>query len=152
MAAMLRLLCVVGFVLAAYALYVEEMSKSHPGFVALCDISSGVSCSKVFSSPYGHMLFGQPNALFGAVYYVAMLIGTSGPFSHHAIFYQLVLLASGGAAAFSVLLAILLRKLGDFCILCMATWVVNFALLYLSWTRLGAFMRGGKAGTKTKGA
>ncbi len=37
----------VGIVLAGYALYVDAQVHANPGFVALCDISAHVSCSKV---------------------------------------------------------------------------------------------------------
>ena len=139
---LIRLLCVAGLVLSVYALYVEEQAQSNPGFEALCDFSATVSCSKVFTHRYGHLLFGLPNALYGTAYYVAMVVGTLPLFSQHAVFYQAVLAAAGGAAAFSVLLAVLLRELGDMCVLCMATWVINFLLLLLSYRRYAAFVAG----------
>jgi hypothetical protein len=38
--------------------------------------------------------------------------------------------SSRAAQAFSVLLAVLLYRLGDFCLLCISTHVINFLLLY----------------------
>ncbi len=53
MAAVVRVLAVLGFVLSAYALYVEVAKTTDTGYVAACDINAWVSCSRVFSSPYG---------------------------------------------------------------------------------------------------
>ena len=40
-------LSVVGILLSLYAIYVESMGESHPGYVALCDYEGMFSCSKV---------------------------------------------------------------------------------------------------------
>lgn len=42
--------CVLGIILSMYGLYVENKMHADPGFVALCDLGSWASCSKVFSS------------------------------------------------------------------------------------------------------
>lgn len=49
-------LCVMGSMISMYAIYVEHMSHNDPGYVAMCDISEEVSCSKVLSGEYGKIL------------------------------------------------------------------------------------------------
>ena len=49
-------LCGVGILISVYAIYVEYMSHSNPDYVAMCDISEEISCSKVLSGEYGKML------------------------------------------------------------------------------------------------
>ena len=82
-----RVLCLFGLLLSCYALYVEHKASVTPGFEALCDIGPYISCSKVttdappwlwtlplhhcvqvFTSEWGHVFFGLPNALLGKIY------------------------------------------------------------------------------------
>lgn len=72
-------LSLLGIVLSVYAYHVETTAQADPTYVAWCDLSQYVkwiSCSKVFTSKYGHVLsyiglvekgsdFDQPNALLG---------------------------------------------------------------------------------------
>jgi len=51
--------------------------------------------------------------------------------------------------AFSILLAYLLNDLGDFCILCVTTYFINFALLYKTYGNLSAGSQPAKR-TKTQ--
>mmetsp|Transcript_10308 Transcript_10308/g.14951 ORF Transcript_10308/g.14951 Transcript_10308/m.14951 type:complete len:149 (+) Transcript_10308:118-564(+) len=123
----------VGIILASYALYVEHQTSVNPNYEALCDVSvlgKMFSCSKVFNSEYGHLLFGVPNAAWGLVFYIAAILYnyvTFIPFRQH-----LFLLANLVSTGFTVYLATCLIRLGDFCIVCTSTYVVNAILMYLS--------------------
>lgn len=46
-ATLVRTVCLIGILLSAYALYVESRKEADPGYEALCDVSSWISCSKV---------------------------------------------------------------------------------------------------------
>ena len=46
------LLCITGLLVSTYAYYVEFNKEKDSDFVAMCDISAFVSCSKVFTSRY----------------------------------------------------------------------------------------------------
>lgn len=44
------LVCLLGIMLSLYAFHVEREKARDPSYKAMCDVSSSVSCSKVFSS------------------------------------------------------------------------------------------------------
>ena len=44
--------CVLGILISIYAYHVETAHEKDATFRALCDISKGISCTKVFSSRY----------------------------------------------------------------------------------------------------
>ncbi|XP_061658818.1 vitamin K epoxide reductase complex subunit 1-like protein 1 isoform X2 [Syngnathoides biaculeatus] len=44
------LVCLLGILLSVYAFHVEREKARDPTYKALCDVSSSISCSKVFSS------------------------------------------------------------------------------------------------------
>ena len=68
---------IVGLAVSLYALYVEHQSAINLEYSALCDVQSlGISCSKVFSSEYGRIMYhfglvsrssplNLPNAAYG---------------------------------------------------------------------------------------
>ena len=67
-------LCSLGVFLSCYALYVEFQASVNPEFRAFCDISSFMSCSKVFTSEYGHLFPFLPNAAYGLITYFTLII------------------------------------------------------------------------------
>lgn len=44
------LVCLLGILLSLYAFHVEREKARDPSYKAMCDVSSSISCSKVFSS------------------------------------------------------------------------------------------------------
>lgn len=44
------LVCLLGILLSLYAFHVEREHARDPSYKALCDVSSSISCSKVFGS------------------------------------------------------------------------------------------------------
>ncbi|XP_067866405.1 vitamin K epoxide reductase complex subunit 1-like protein 1 isoform X1 [Heterodontus francisci] len=42
--------CLLGVLLSVYAYHVESARASEPGYVAMCDVSEQMSCTKVFGS------------------------------------------------------------------------------------------------------
>lgn len=42
--------CLLGILLSIYAFHVEREKARDPSYTAMCDVSSSISCSKVFSS------------------------------------------------------------------------------------------------------
>lgn len=147
-------LCFLGFIISAYALYVEfktshsvQSSTDADGpyfheseFKALCDIESiGASCSAVFKLPEGRLLtyfsivpedsiFDIPNAGLGLLYYVTVF--TVETFSPKARFVQkLTILLNAAALSSSIFLAIKLIQLGEFCIVCWTAHIINSILI-----------------------
>ena len=145
MVRLLPFVIAVGFMLAAYAFYVEqrfhEAQRLGTQYRAYCDIGM-FSCTKVFSSEFGYMtqFFGLPkisNAAVGMAFYaVEILVETHTP---------LLLLMSGASALGSVgLFAILTIVMHDFCIVCFSIYVVNFVTFITAFRRYRRMSAGGK--------
>ncbi|XP_037319302.2 vitamin K epoxide reductase complex subunit 1 [Pungitius pungitius] len=138
-------LCVLGLFLSAYALHVELSRERDPDYRAMCDLGESVSCSKVFTSRWGRgfglvqffvakdSLLNQPNSVLGLLFYTLQM-GLGLSLSKEAA--ALLVLSSWVSVAGSLYLAsILTFVLGDFCMVCVSTYVVNFALLYTNLRR-----------------
>ncbi|XP_072312157.1 vitamin K epoxide reductase complex subunit 1 [Eucyclogobius newberryi] len=139
------ILCVLGFILSIYALHVELSRESNPDYRAMCDLGQYVSCSKVFTSRWGRgfglvQIFvgqdsplNQPNSVLGIIFYTLQL-GLGLSLSQRAA--VVLVLASWVSVAGSLYLAsILLFVLGDFCMVCVSTYAINFALLFTNLKR-----------------
>ncbi|XP_045173681.1 vitamin K epoxide reductase complex subunit 1-like protein 1 [Mercenaria mercenaria] len=140
--------CVFGILLSIYAYHVEASIHSDPSFRALCDISEKMSCSKVFNSRYGtgfglleHIvgkdsILNQPNSVFGVIFYVVMAALATN-MSYSLVVLQLITAIAGGLG--SVYLAyILVFILGDFCVVCVSTYTLNFILIVCSLKKYNA--------------
>nr|XP_020461951.1 vitamin K epoxide reductase complex subunit 1-like protein 1 [Monopterus albus] len=138
-------LCVFGLVLSVYALHVEVSKERNPDYRAMCDVAESVSCSKVFTSRWGrgfglvqvfvakeHPL-NQPNSVLGILFYtLQMSLGLS--LSRRAALF--LVFSSWVSVAGSLYLAsILAFVLGDFCMVCVSTYIINFALLFTNFKR-----------------
>ncbi|KAL2077973.1 hypothetical protein ACEWY4_025658 [Coilia grayii] len=153
------LLCAVGLLLSVYALHVELSKESDPKYIAMCDLADSVSCSKVFTSRWGRgfglvqlfvpvdSVLNQPNSVLGIIFYTLQL-GLGQTASIRGALFLVV--SSWVSVAGSVYLAgILVLVLGDFCVVCVSTYIVNFALLYTNLKRrhgLGAGKQKQKTG------
>ncbi|XP_050812978.1 vitamin K epoxide reductase complex subunit 1-like protein 1 [Gopherus flavomarginatus] len=154
-------LCALGLALSVYALHVESSRERDPDYLALCDLSPSVSCSKVFTSRWGrgfglvedllgkHSVFNQPNSLFGIVFYILQtLLG----FSPSTLAAVTLLGTSMVSIAGSLYLAyILFFVLHDFCLVCVTTYLLNGALLLLNYKRLVCLSGSGQRRVKPKG-
>jgi len=142
-------LCVLGIALCLFAYYVEIQKEINGSYIAMCDISPSISCSKVFNSRYGRG-FGlieyivghdswvnQPNSIFGLAFYglqIVVELLNSRPLA--TLQLSTSVLANVGSV---YLAAILLFVLYDLCVVCVATYVINFCILLcnvLRWKRL----------------
>ncbi|KAG8461310.1 hypothetical protein KFE25_010497 [Diacronema lutheri] len=143
MSVAIRLLGAVGMCAALYALHVEHeavrMSEIGLEYKALCDISSiGASCTAVFTSEWGKLMsklglvrtggaLDLPNAAYGAMYYVLVMFYPFVPFGR-----ALLLIGTFASIATTAILAYALAFiLGDVCVVCISTYVVNTSLLVL---------------------
>uniref|UniRef100_A0A1A7YPB7 vitamin-K-epoxide reductase (warfarin-sensitive) n=1 Tax=Iconisemion striatum TaxID=60296 RepID=A0A1A7YPB7_9TELE len=138
-------LCLFGLLLSVYALHVEISRERDPDYRAMCDLGESVSCSKVFTSRWGRGFglvqffvdkdspLNQPNSLLGIIFYTLQM-GLGLSLSRKAALA--LVLSSWVSMAGSVYLAsILAFVLGDFCMVCVSTYIVNFALLYTNLKR-----------------
>ncbi|XP_051958187.1 vitamin K epoxide reductase complex subunit 1 [Xyrauchen texanus] len=139
------LLCFLGLVLSIYALHVELSRERNPEYRAMCDLGDSVSCSKVFTSRWGRgfglvqifaskdSVLNQPNSVLGIIFYTLQL-GLGQLVSSRAAFV-LVMSSWVSVAGSLYLAAILAFILGDFCMVCVSTYIINFALLYTNLKR-----------------
>ncbi|XP_026888466.2 vitamin K epoxide reductase complex subunit 1 [Electrophorus electricus] len=139
------LLCCLGFVLSVYALHVELSRENNPEYRAMCDLAESVSCSKVFTSRWGRgfglvQLFvgkdsalNQPNSLLGIIFYILQL--GLGQIASSKAALLLVMMSCFSVVGSVYLAAILVLVLGDFCVVCVSTYIINFALLYTNLKR-----------------
>ncbi|XP_061765395.1 vitamin K epoxide reductase complex subunit 1 [Nerophis ophidion] len=141
-------LCVFGLFLSVYALHVELSREHDAAYRAMCDLGESVSCSKVFTSRWGRGFglvqffvakdspLNQPNSVLGIVFY-ALQLGLGLSLSKKAAL--LLVLSSWVSVAGSLYLAAILAfVLGDFCMVCVSTYLVNFALLFTNVKRRSA--------------
>ncbi|KAJ8399974.1 hypothetical protein AAFF_G00407040 [Aldrovandia affinis] len=145
-------LCVFGLMLSVYALHVEVSRERDPEYRAMCDLAQSVSCSKVFTSRWGRgfglvqlflpkdSVLNQPNSVVGILFYMLQLALGQSASSRAALF---LVLSSWVSIAGSLYLAgVLVLVLGDFCLVCISTYLVNFALLYTNLKRRVGLERG----------
>eukprot|EP01126_Amoeba_proteus_P055586 TRINITY_DN6911_c0_g1_i2.p1 TRINITY_DN6911_c0_g1~~TRINITY_DN6911_c0_g1_i2.p1 ORF type:complete len:121 (-),score=7.68 TRINITY_DN6911_c0_g1_i2:192-554(-) len=108
----LQVLSVLGCVVTLYAIYVEKQARNHPGqFSAMCDLSESVSCSKVLTSKYSHLVahffdldednpIHVPNTYVGLLFYIAVFLYPMFPFTLIPGRKVLLFLASSFSAVF----------------------------------------------------
>lgn len=120
----------IGAILSAYLIYVEQMLKRDSHYKAMCDLGNRISCTKVATSEYAYTLK-ISNALAGLVFYsgVILLAGLG--------MIQLVFYLSIAAMLFSMYLGyVSFFRMKHFCIVCTATYLVNIFLLILSFAAI----------------
>ncbi|KAF7705021.1 vitamin K epoxide reductase complex subunit 1 [Silurus meridionalis] len=139
------MLCALGLILSVYALHVELSKENDPNYRAMCDLAESVSCSKVFTSRWGRgfglvqlfaekdSLLNQPNSILGILFYTLQL-GLGQMVSVTAAHF-LVMASWLSVAGSLYLAAILVLVLGDFCMVCVSTYIINFALMYINLKR-----------------
>ncbi|XP_017274069.1 vitamin K epoxide reductase complex subunit 1 [Kryptolebias marmoratus] len=139
------ILCLLGLVLSVYALHVELSRERDPAYRAMCDLGESVSCSKVFTSRWGRGFglvqffvaqdspLNQPNSLLGIVFYTLQM--GLGLTLYKKAALALVLSSWVSIAGSLYLASILAFVLEDFCMVCVSTYIINFALLYTNLKR-----------------
>jgi len=136
----------IGLGLSIYSLQVEYKASADKNYKAFCDINAQMSCTKVFKSKYGKgfglvegvlgrkSIFNQPNPTYGIIFYTGIIFLCF--FSHHVPVLRFMVHLSVISCIMSIYLAYALYKLQDTCVVCITTYVVNFALLFLNFREL----------------
>ncbi|KAM7398459.1 hypothetical protein PAMA_006391 [Pampus argenteus] len=140
------LVCLLGILLSLYAFHVEREKAQDPSYKAMCDVSSSISCSKVFSSRWGRgfgllgSIFGndsalnQPNSVYGIGFYAfQLLLGMTVSAMAALILMTTSILSVVGSLYLGYILYFVLK---DFCIICITTYALNFILFILNYKRL----------------
>jgi uncharacterized membrane protein/protein-disulfide isomerase len=131
------LFAIVGLAAAATSTYVHHRLLTVPNFTSFCDVNSTVSCTQAYLSSYGE-LGGVPVAIFGALYFAAVLaLAALGwrPVAKAASYAPAYIFAlSVPALAFVAYLAFAaFFILHAFCILCAITYVAVIGIAIVSW-------------------
>ncbi|XP_073811782.1 vitamin-K epoxide reductase [Musca autumnalis] len=138
---LLRLLCILGFLLSAYATYVEINLILNKDYKALCDLAPKISCTVAFSSPYGNGFgflnnvtlnssilskWNPPNGIFGLIYY-GLLFATAN--KNRRLYRVMQFIFCILSNVMTIYLAYILYILEDICVVCISIYVVNFLCL-----------------------
>jgi len=135
----LVLLCMLGFVVCTYALFVEFHVEANPDYQAMCDINDKMSCTKVLTSQWGKgfgllgYIIGHDhplnlkNPFFGLAFYLIQLI-LSDIKGSRACKLQLAtaIMANCGTLWLAYILYFVLQ---DLCLVCVSTYAINFGVL-----------------------
>ncbi|XP_005180939.1 vitamin K epoxide reductase complex subunit 1-like protein 1 [Musca domestica] len=139
---LLRLWCILGFLLSAYATYVEINLILNKDYKALCDLAPKISCTAAFSSSYGKGFgflnnvtsksnilseWNPPNGIFGLIYYAALFATANKNQRLCRVIQFLFCILSN---VMSIYLAYILYILDDICVVCISIYVVNFLCLW----------------------
>jgi uncharacterized membrane protein len=127
---------VAGLGASVAAAYIHYHLLRDPTYLSFCDISATMSCTQVYSSPYGSML-GMPVAVYGAIWFAfALLLAAAGLWGPPTVKESVPgYLFAGSTLALSMILylgyaSFVLLKL--VCVLCVITYAAVIALFLVS--------------------
>uniref|UniRef100_A0A2C9JGS6 vitamin-K-epoxide reductase (warfarin-sensitive) n=1 Tax=Biomphalaria glabrata TaxID=6526 RepID=A0A2C9JGS6_BIOGL len=132
-------LCLIGLCISVFGLYIEIIKSKNKDYVALCDISGYVTCSRALTSRYAKgfglvdkifsntSILNQPNTVYGMAYFAFQATLAFNPSSSAAVVQTAFsILANIGSVYLGYILFYIIR---DFCVICVSTYVVNFLML-----------------------
>jgi vitamin-K-epoxide reductase (warfarin-sensitive) len=124
-----KIIALIGFLISWYAYHVK-ISLGLKNYKPWCDVAENISCSKAFSNKYSE-LFLLPNAVLGMLLYFLTYIFAL--FNKIEIIFFLALLAS----MISLYLAFISYvKQRNFCLVCSASYLVSFLLLFVAYLKI----------------
>ncbi|MEI6668397.1 MAG: vitamin K epoxide reductase family protein [Acidobacteriota bacterium] len=136
----LLLLTLIGLASSLASLYVHVQLVRQPGYVSFCDVNATVSCTQVYQSAYGNVA-GVPVALFGALWYVAVLMLLAGAswgwksLRDSAVGYIFVLGVLGlGSTLYLAYVSLAILK--TVCAMCIVTYVAVTGVFLTSGARI----------------
>ena len=126
----------LGLGASAAAAYTHYRLLVDPSYLSFCDVSATVSCTQVYSSPYGSFA-GIPVAVFGTIWFaVATLLSVAGMTARPEVGESVPgYLFAGSTLALAVVLYLgyaSFALLGVVCVLCLATYVGTIGLFLVS--------------------
>lgn len=119
---LLALLSLFGFLLSAYAFFIQVKRPEKPW----CDLRSNVSCTSALLSEKG-FLTGLPNSAYGLLFYATTFFLA---FFDEA---RIVFYLSIPALLVSLYLGYVLWKQKNYCLICLGIYGINIGLLVISW-------------------
>ena len=129
-------LCLAGILISIYLAVSHYRTHTDLSYHSFCALSKAINCDTVSQSPYS--IFGTlPVAIWGVAGYslfLVLILFAALPSVEHRRIWTLCLT---GALVFSLFSLIFVWissfRIGSFCILCIATYGINFLLVYLTW-------------------
>lgn len=132
--------CIIGLLVSFYGYYVERSKVLNDYYIATCDINEVVSCTKLLTSEYSHLLyvfnvvgksspFNVPNTVLGMLYYSFMIF--IGNFVNRNLYIHLVaaIVATFCVALSGYLSYVVVSKLNNvLCMICMTAYVCNIGI------------------------
>jgi len=121
------IIAAIGLCITLYAAFIEYRLYKNPSYKPVCDLSDRVSCSKTFLSPYSKILK-VSNTILGDLFYSGMMFLAWFEYTTLAWYGAL-----SGAFASVFFAYILFFKVRTICLLCISIYLVNIALLYVTY-------------------
>jgi len=147
------LLVLAGLITSIYLAVSHYRVYTDMGFKSFCAVSRAVNCDTVSQSPYAVFL-GLPVAVWGVIGYLfalAMLLSARTRAAARergwALLFWLFLIFSCLSIALALISSYLIKS---YCLMCILTYVINFALMWYAWLTRSRFSSVGLA-ADTKG-
>jgi len=129
-------IALIGFGDSIYLAVSHYQIHTDVGYSSFCAVSRALNCDTVSTSQYA-VFWGIPVAIWGVIGYmfiifVLLLAGTPSARKQRVwpVFFWISLIYSIGSL---ILAGISTLLINSYCIMCIVTYLVNFALLYYAW-------------------
>jgi uncharacterized membrane protein/protein-disulfide isomerase len=116
------------------------------GYASFCSLSRAINCDTVSQSSFS-IFGGLPIPLWGMIGYAFFLLLLLFAHSREADrqrLWSLLFLLASGFSFYSVVLALISTYwIRSYCLMCIVSYAINFALMYFTWLVLRRFVPGG---------
>lgn len=130
------LLALGGFFDSVYLSYSHYRVYTDMSYKSFCAISKAINCDTVSQSPYAVFL-DIPVPVWGVIGYlflVILIVFAGFDRSRDRSGWTLLMVMSGAYSIYSIILALISNYLiHSYCIMCIVSYVINFALLFYCW-------------------
>lgn len=129
-------LCLAGLTISVSLAVSHYRVHTDQGYQSFCALSKTVNCDTVSSSAYA-VLWGLPVAVWGLAGYgfLLILVGLTigDPPAGRPTWAFVVPISALFSLSSLVFAGISTFKIGSYCLLCVATYAINFFLVYMGW-------------------
>lgn len=126
----------IGIAVSTYLAISHYRVYSDIGYKSFCAISKALNCDTVSQSPYS-IFWNVPVSIWGIVGYIFLLISFlyagSARCARRRLWALLFLICAGYCSISLILAYISIFYIKSYCIMCIATYGVNFFLLFYAW-------------------
>jgi len=124
----LRIFLVLGMLVALYTWRVKIKGEEKKKYNPVCDINDRVSCTKAVNSKYGSLLKILPNHVLGLLFYVSAFAISFTSYDGLIFFMTIPAIIMTLVLAY---ISVFIQK--NFCVVCICSYIVNIAVLILSY-------------------